>query len=30
MSLIPAFTDRQFLADPYPVYQQLHARGVSG
>jgi cytochrome P450 len=30
MSLLPAFTDPQFFADPYPAYRQLHAQGVGG
>jgi pimeloyl-[acyl-carrier protein] synthase len=30
MSLIPAFTHQPFLSDPYPVYRQLHAQGVTG
>jgi cytochrome P450 len=30
MSLIPAFTDHLFLSDPYPVYRQLHAQGMTG
>jgi cytochrome P450 len=30
MGLLPAFSDPQFLANPYPFYRQLHAQGVSG